>query len=401
MVFIKKMERLLFTLLREFEGMVMPSMDIPHLENHSIDKSNRDIYSYNVTLLEHRHERDQLCQQADELCIYDDELTNDIDTKISVITQSISDLETNISDIRDYDRESKRFIARIRAFKTLYQGLGSVIHNLETNIFHMLFLVSQFNIVVGCVQDYCTIIDAFIDLERSLPQFVGDSLLDPYVNQIIQYEQSMMTKCIYFAYNDSVKHTGMYSHLLETYRPCILEFTHDTMQLKRVVDILSKIIHEYIYTNHRYPLIMYDAIKILLNELKNTHVYKQHGWVGHEIDGMIALVKSISREKSYLKRVHMIVAFERACVAYNIMELEKDTNDTDLICARIIQSYRYTSIRLHSSVRKLLIPPDQVESHNNDVITVDIWIARLTVILLCITVFSYVTMRRLSTKRDE
>jgi len=388
------MERLLFTLMDEFEGLVMPSMDIPSLQNHSPEKSFKDMYNYHVTLLEHRHEREQLCIQADEVGIHDEELTSDIDVSISGIIQSIADLETNVEEIRDYERESKRFIVRIRAFKALYQGLGSVIHNLETNIFHMLFLVSQFNTVVSCVQDYGTIIEAFIDLQRSLPLFKGDSLLDPYVNQIIQYDQTILTKCIYFAYNDSVQHTGMYSHLLETYRPCILEFRHDTMSLTRVVDILSTVMHTYVYANHRYPLIMYDAINVLLYELKTTNVCNHHGWIEHEITYMIKLIKAISMEVSYLERVHLIVAFERSCVTHNIMELEKDTNDTDVICTRIIQSYRYTSIRLHSSVHKLLVPPDQVEScTNNSVITVDIWIARFTIILLCITLFSYLGLR--------
>lgn len=381
------METLVYVLLKKVTELEIDTIEYKPINPVSHIKSL--IYNKNTEVCQLMIQRDAYIHTN---TIVPSDLEDEIENTKQLIGTYIEELETN----RILIQKNEATLQHLRTIRKLYRSISSVLDNTSPCIYYTLYILSNFNHITHCIRDeYETVVSALYRVAETLYTLKGDRVLTPYISTIIDMSSDPVTRAIFFAYNDSVRNTSTFSSELDFYRQCII--LYGSFNQKELTNFVSHIVTNYLYTNHRYPPIIFDALHIIIDELKH-HIQTNPAmdWIHHELCLLGELLHRLQYMKSYHEKIKQVVAFEHKCTIYNVDFLRSAQCPVELVCDRIIQSYRYTSIRMNSLVPTLLdnklptTPSEHADHHQSEDQSVRIWIciflvAFFTVLIMKVT----------------
>lgn len=339
------METLVYVLLKRVTDLEVDS--ISYIPITPVSHIKTLIYNKNTEVCDLLSQRDVYINSNTRI---PSDLEENIETNKLLISSYSDLLETNRISLQ----KNENTLQNLRTIRKLYRSISSVLDNTSPCIFYTLYILGHFNTIVHSTRDdYETMINALYRIADTLYNFDGDTILSSYIPIITHIDTDPVIRAIFFAYNDSIRNTSTFSNNLELYRRCIISYGSFTQ--KELTNFVSHLVNNYIYTNHHYPPIIFNALHITLDELKlEIHSVPDLDWIYYEVCLLDKLLHKLQYMKSYHEKIKRVVTFEHECTLYNVSFLKSSRCPVELVCARIIQSYKYTSIRMNSLVPTLL-----------------------------------------------
>jgi hypothetical protein len=376
------METLIYILLHEVE--ILNVASISYKSVGSIEDTKSLIYGKNISLCTLKSQK--------RLCISGSITT--IEDTIQQTQQCIATDMDGLELLYAETQRNKQTLQKIRNIRKLYRGVSSVLDNTIPSLYHTLYIIGHFNMITHSILDkYDTITNAMFRIAETIYTFDGDNILTPYIQNITNESMDPVSKAVFFAYNDSVRHTSKFSNDLQVYRKCILSFGQ--LNQTDTTKFISFLVHNYVYTNHNYPPIIFKALHIILHELKlHTDRNSQFDWLNKELVLLEILLTKLEGLRSYHDRIALVVQFEKECTLSNVHLLGKVDCSVELICSRIIQSYKYTSVRMNSAMCQLIEhKPEQYSEEYQHPIR--LWICLFIVLLFMVLISKITLLRRI------
>lgn len=381
------METLLYTLLDRLSELQTTS--ISYNSTKPIQTIQSTIYKRHIELCDKQITRNMYTESN---IPYTARLDDEIAT-----TQT--DIGTYLDDLRSTQRQlqiNDMTLQTIRSIRKLYAGISSVLDNTSPSLYHTIYVVGHFNTIVHAITDnYETVIGALKRVADTLYLFEGNQILTEFIPSIVQEKLDPVVKAVFFAYNESVKNTSKYTNTINSYRQCLISF--GTLTQTEVAAFISHIVTNYVYTNHNYPPVIFNALQILLDEVE-TYIDRipEWDWLKYEVMLLKPLLHTLQYTMSYHEKIKHVVHFEQNCVNNNVGVLARVDCPVSLVCKRIIQSYEYTSIRMNTIVHKLIgNTEDEQQQHpsNDPYNSMRIWICIFIVIFFTV-LFTKVSLFR-------